>query len=148
MSEVAGVSSKPVLWRTYMEDFPHLPVEMVSRFNKGFNCISWSIGVTDRWVWDEIDFNADGTSSLGEFLRFYAKHGYKPTSSEDLADVALFALQVGLGAYKVTHASKRDPQYPTMWLSKMGQGGIIRHRDLSVFRESPYGLPIALFRRE
>ena len=147
MRVVAGVSSNPVLWRTYMEDFPHLPVEMVSRFNNGYNCISWSIGVTDRWVWNEIDFNADGTSSLGEFLRFYAMHGYKPTSNEDLADVALFALKED-GGYRVTHASKRDPEFPQLWLSKMGQGGIIRHRDLSVFRESSYGRPIALFRRE
>ena len=142
-------SSRPILWRTYIEDFPNLEVSMVSDFNKGYNCIAWSIGVTDRWVWNEIDYNSDGTSSLGEFIQFYAKHGYTPTSSEKLAEVALFALKEGQG-YRVTHAAKRNKQYPDrdIWLSKMGQGGVIEHKGLSVFKDSPYGAPIALFRRE
>jgi len=86
---------------------------------------------------------------LAEFIRFYAKHGFTPTSSENEADVALFALKQGEG-YKVTHAAKRNSKYPNrnIWTSKMGQGGIIEHRGLSVFRNSPYGLPIVLFRKE
>lgn len=148
MSEAIG-STKPMLWRTYLEDFPNLQVSMVSGFNNGFNCIAWSVGITDRWVWNEIDVNADGTSSLGEFILFYKKHGYTPTSSEKNADIALFALQEGQG-YRVTHAAKRNKKYPNrdIWTSKMGQGGIIEHRGLSVFQNSPYGLPIVLFRRE
>ncbi len=149
MESMRGYSSRPMLWRTYMEDFPNLEVAMVADFNKGFNCIAWSIGVTDRWVWDEVDLNSDGTANLGEFLRFYAKHGYKPVYNEMNADVALFALKQGAG-YKVTHAAKRNKKYPnrSIWLSKMGQGGIIEHKGLSVFKDSPYGNPIALFRRE
>ncbi len=148
MSEKMG-STKPQLWQTYMEDFPHLEVSMVSGFNNGYNCIAWSVGITDRWGWTEIDTNYDGTSSLAEFIRFYAKHGFTPTSSENEADVALFALKQGEG-YKVTHAAKRNSKYPNrdIWTSKMGQGGIIEHRGLSVFRNSPYGLPIVLFRKE
>ena len=146
---IAGVSSRPMLWKTYLEEFPNLEVAMVSGFNEGFNCIAWSIGVTDRWVWNEIDTNSDGTSSLSEFINFYAKHGYLPTSNEKTADVALFALKQGEG-YKVTHAAKKNKQYPNrnIWLSKMGQGGVIEHKGLSVFKDSPYGTPIALFRRE
>jgi len=150
MSESANMgSTKPMLWRTYLEDFPNLQVSMVSGFNNGFNCIAWSVGITDRWVWNEIDVNADGTSSLGEFILFYNKHGYTPTSSEKNADVALFALKEGQG-YRVTHAAKRNNRYPgrDIWTSKMGQGGIIEHKGLSVFKSSPYGLPIVLFSRE
>jgi len=147
--KIAGISSRPMLWQTYMEEFPHLEVATISGFNKGFNCIAWSIGITDRWVWNEIDSNLDGTSSLSEFIQFYGKHGYTPTSSEKLADVALFAIKKGEG-YNVTHAAKRNKQYPDrdIWHSKMGQGGIIEHKGLSVFKDSPYGTPIALFRRE
>tara|TARA_B100001778_G_scaffold327497_1_gene325665 strand:+ start:310 stop:762 length:453 start_codon:yes stop_codon:yes gene_type:complete len=149
IGKMRGFGSKPLLWKTYLEDFPNLEVAMVSDFNKSYNCIAWSIGVTDRWVWNEIDINEDGTANLGEFINFYAKHGYKPVFNEKEADVALFALKIGQG-YEITHAAKRNKNYPdrSIWLSKMGQGGIIEHRGLSVFKDSPYGTPIALFARE
>jgi hypothetical protein len=149
MKQLQGYPSRPVLWRTYLEDFPNLQVAMVADFNQNFNCIAWSIGVTDRWVWNEVDLNEDGTANLGEFINFYRKHGYKPVFNEANADVALFALKFGQG-YKVTHAAKRNKRYPnrSIWQSKMGQGGIIEHKGLSVFKDSPYGDPIALFRRE
>ena len=144
-----GFGTPPSLWQIYMDDFPHLEMAMVSDFDDTYNCIAWSLGISDRWVWNEIDLNSDGTSSLSEFLNYYQKHGYQPVSSEINADVALFALKEG-GGYKVTHAAKRNKQYPgrNIWQSKMGQGGIIEHHGLSVFRNSPYGTPIALFAKK
>ena len=140
-----GTSSKPRLWQTYLEQYPHLTVEIVERFNDSYNCIAWSLGINDRWVWNEIDLNSDGTSAFSEFVAFYAKHGYELTNLEENAEIALFGERTRAGV-RVLHASRRDPN-GRHWQSKMGQGAIIRHRDLSVFKDSPYGKPIALFRK-
>lgn len=61
-----------------------------------YNCIAWTIGVTNRWVWDEVDTagDGDGTVSISDFDAFYANHGYSPTPpNETPADpaIALFA---------------------------------------------------------
>ena len=65
-----GFGTPPSLWQIYMDDFPHLEMAMVSDFDDTYNCIAWSLGISDRWVWNEIDLNSDGTSSLSEFLNY------------------------------------------------------------------------------
>jgi hypothetical protein len=142
---MAGIRSKPRLWATYLQYYPHLNVEVVERFNSTYNCIAWSIGINDRWVWEEIDLNENGVSAFSEFVQFYRKHGYELTNLENEADVALYGQKVGSGIL-VKHAAKRDPN-GRHWQSKMGQGAVLRHRDLSAFKDSPYGTPVALFRR-
>ncbi len=141
-----GMTRRPVLWKTYLEDFPNLTVEIIEDFNPRYNCIAWSIGINERWVWNEIDFNSDGEASLSEFIDFYRKRGYTVTSNETDADVALFGKKKGL-KISVKHAARRDKELPQFWSSKMGQGAIIRHRTLSEMADSPYGVPIVLFKR-
>ena len=136
--------SMPQLMRTYRNQFPGLTVEVVERFDNSFNCIAWTIGVRDRWVWNEIDLNADGTSSFTEFVAFYAKHGFVPTSVESEAEVAIFGF-IDNGIIDVKHGARREAS--GMWLSKMGQGGIIRHDNLHVFKDSPYGDLLMMFKR-
>ncbi|MBT93221.1 MAG: hypothetical protein CMA60_00135 [Euryarchaeota archaeon] len=136
--------SMPQLLRTYRNQFPGLTVEIVERFDNSFNCIAWTIGVRDRWVWNEIDLNMDGTSSFSEFVAFYARHGLAPTSIEAEADVAIFGFEKN-GVIDVKHGARRESS--GMWLSKMGQGGIIRHDNLRVFQGSPYGDLLLMFRR-
>ena len=111
--------------------------------------LGWRQGLAGGMTMLSSKFGGHGTANLGEFINFYSKHGYKPVFNEKKADVALFALKKGQG-YEITHAAKRNQDYPdrSIWLSKMGQGGIIEHRGLSVFKDSPYGSPIALFARE
>lgn len=136
--------SMPRLMKTYRNGFPGLTVEVVERFNNSFNCIAWTIGVRDRWVWREIDLNKDGTSSFTEFVAFYRRHGLVPTSFESEAEVAIFGFQRN-GNIDVKHGARKEPS--GMWLSKMGQGGIIRHDDLHVFKDSPYGDMLMMFKR-
>ncbi len=133
---IRGMSSKPKLWHTYQTKFPNLNVEIVERFTNAYNCIAYSIGVTDRWVWTEVDLNEDGTATYGEFVAFYAKHGLVPTSFKEEATVALYGFRRFNGAIDVKHASRKRGNH---WESKMGQGGIIRHRSLDAFDGSPYG---------
>ena len=78
--------SRPQLLRLYRNEFPKLTVEVVERFTNSFNCIAWTIGVRDRWVWNEVDMNNDGLASFSEFISFYNKHGLMPTTIESEAD--------------------------------------------------------------
>ena len=89
--------SMPRLMKTYRNSFPSLNVEVVERFTNAFNCIAWTIGVRDRWVWNEVDMNQDGESSFSEFIRFYNKHGLVPTPYENEAKVAIFGFSTLFG---------------------------------------------------
>ncbi len=140
-----GSVNPPRLWRTYSQQFPNLPMEMVAPANERYNCIAWSVGISDRWVWDEIDYDGNGNSSYSEFVKFYQKRGYTPTSSEKNADVALLGHRNGYRV-QVKHAARKDFD-SNFWLSKMGQGGIIRHQNLEVFEGTPYGEVLMLFRK-
>lgn len=137
--------SKPQLMKLYRNEFPDLTVEVVERFTNSFNCIAWTIGVRDRWVWNEIDTNGDGLSSFSEFVSFYGRHGLLPTTVESEADVAIFGFE-SFGKLDVKHGAVRE-KGSNYWLSKMGQGGIIRHEGLNVFDTSPYGKLLLMFKR-
>ncbi len=132
--------------KTYRNKFPGLRVEVVERFTDAFNCIAWTIGVRDRWVWNEIDMDSNGESSYSEFIAFYQRHGFVPTPYEAEADVAIFGFRSITGKISVKHGAVRE-KGSNFWLSKMGQGGIIRHDGLDVFENSPYGSLVLMFRR-
>ena len=138
-------NSRPRLLKTYRNKVPSLRVEVVERFTNAFNCIAWTIGVRDRWVWNEVDMNADGEASYGEFIAFYRKHGFVPTPYESEADVAIFGFRSITGKISIKHGARRE-KLTGFWLSKMGQGGIIRHEGLDVFADSPYGDLILMFK--
>ena len=137
-------NSMPRLLKTYRNSFPDLTVEVVERFNNSFNCIAWTIGERGRWVWKEIDTNFDGRSSFAEFVAFYHQHGYVQTSIEAEAEVEIFGFD-RFGNLDVKHGARREPS--GTWLSKMGQGEIIRHATLDVFETSPYGKLLLMFKR-
>ena len=134
---------RPRLLTTYRNQFPHLEYEVIDRYTKAYNCIAFTIGVKDRWVWNEIDLNKDGTSSYLEFIRFYKKHGYTPTFEDDKATVCIYGEINAIGDITVKHGSRK---IEGMWYSKMGSGALLRHKDLDVFRESSYGTPLLKFK--
>ena len=137
--------TRPQLMKLYRNEFPSLTVEVVERFTDSFNCIAWTIGVRDRWVWNEIDMDENGKASFSEFISFYNKHGLIPTTIESEADVAIFGFET-FGKIDVKHGAVRE-KGSNYWLSKMGQGGIIRHEGLNVFGDSPYGNLLLMFKR-
>tara|TARA_B100001287_G_scaffold276811_1_gene289629 strand:+ start:922 stop:1356 length:435 start_codon:yes stop_codon:yes gene_type:complete len=135
---------RPKLHRLYESEFPHLNYEIIDRFTKTYNCIAFTIGVTDRWVWDEIDFNRDGTSAYTEFVRFYDLHGYIPTMNEDEAVICVYGF-INFGNVDVKHGSRKEGNW---WYSKMGSGDLLRHKNMDVFRNSSYGEPLMMFKHK
>jgi len=90
--------------------------------------------------------NQDGEASYGEFIGFYRKHGLVPTPYESEAEVAIFGFSSTTGKISIKHGARRE-ELTGFWLSKMGQGGILRHDRLDVFEDSPYGDLILMFKR-
>jgi len=70
-----------------------------------YNCIAWTIGVTSRWVWDEVDAagDHDGHVSASDFDAFYGARGLRPVDNACPVnpEIALFADSRG-----PTHAAK------------------------------------------
>lgn len=119
----------------YKQGFPEVPIEIAGRRTKAYNCIARSIGVTDRWVWNEVDLNENGEASFSEFVRFYDMHGYQPTSDESKAVIALYGVRQGV-FIAVKHAARK---VNGQWESKMGQGDTIRHHEADIFGGTSYG---------
>lgn len=96
-----------------------------------YNCIAWSIGVTDRWVWWEVDDpfgDKDGVVEVSDFDAFYAAHGYTVTQDVGQAEILLY-----VDATVPKHAARRRScacgggQW-IMFESKCGEGSRIEHR--------------------
>lgn len=93
-----------------------------------YNCIAWTIGVTNRWVWDEVDAagDHDGTVSVSDFDAFYGARGLVPAvGSPANPQVALFANSTG-----PTHAARISSSAcggTQMFESKRGQNIRILH---------------------
>ena len=49
--------------------------------NSIYNCIAWTVGITYRWVWQEVDYidnggNGDGIVDCSDFEGYYTQNGY------------------------------------------------------------------------
>ena len=140
----AGASlGTPDFLTMYKQGFPEVPLEIAGRRTKAYNCIAYSIGVTDRWVWNEVDLNENGEASFPEFVKFYYMHGYKPTSDPNKAALAIYG-ETDNFQVAVRHAARKVGRF---WESKMGQGDTIRHRDADVFTGTSYGSLLMYFEK-
>ena len=139
---ISGASlGTPDFLALYKKNFPNMPIEIAGRRTKAYNCIARSIGVLDRWVWNEVDLNEIGEASFSEFIKFYEMHGYRPTSDPDRAVIAMYGVMNGL-SIEVKHASRK---VNGQWESKMGQGDTIRHHDPDIFGGTSYGELLMFF---
>ncbi len=95
-----------------------------------YNCIAWTIGVTDRWIWSEVDSAGDknGILSISDFDAFYRTKGLRAVENQTPAnpEVALYA-----DGTTPTHAARKSdkscPGVGMMFESKLGQAVRIVH---------------------
>ena len=109
-----------------------------------YNCIAWSIGNTNTWIWDQVDQAGDnnGNVSVADFDSYYSSKGYAPDSSP--ADIALF-----FKGSEPTHAARRSSYScngNVMYESKRGQNIRIAHI-LSQLEGGLYGNVIKHYKR-
>jgi hypothetical protein len=96
-----------------------------------YNCISWTVGVTNRWLWPG--------GSLANFDTFY--HGFGFVRAGD-GPVAVW----GISASNMKHGSISGPGHGPRWESKCGPDLRIQH-GLGELVGSTYGRVLAFYRK-
>ncbi len=96
-----------------------------------YNCISWTVGVANRWLWPG--------NSLANFDAFYRGFGFVRAGDGTIA-------AWGLSTSGMTHGSVTGPGHGPRWESKCGGGLRIQH-GLGELVSSSYGHVVAFYRR-
>jgi hypothetical protein len=114
--------------------FPNLDVNRVvvtGEVSTVYNCISWTVGVTNRWLWPG--------NSLANFDTFYCGFGFVKASNGTIA-------AWGLSTSQMTHGSVTGPGHGLRWESKCGSDLRVQH-GLNELVSSSYGRVLAFYRR-
>jgi hypothetical protein len=114
--------------------FPNLNVDqavVTGEASRVYNCISWTVGVTDRWIWPG--------SSITDFDAFY--HGFGYVGSGD-GPIAAW----GLSTSSMTHGCISGSGHGPRWESRCGGDLRIQH-GLNELTGASYGRVLAFYRR-
>jgi hypothetical protein len=131
--------------------FPRLGsnFEVLAPPTPDYNCISYSLGIRNRWVNPETGLQS---AVLSRMDKMYGAQGYRRLSKLDLSvepgkqKVAVYMTMNPDGTLgEVTHAAVQ--QRDGTWTSKLGRGALIRHRTPEALRGAMYGLPVAVYVR-
>ncbi|MBD3265539.1 hypothetical protein GF373_02620 [bacterium] len=112
--------------------FPRLDVDravVTDNVTSRYNCISWTVGVTTRWLWPG--------SSIGDFDNFYQKYGYIRSSNGPIA-------AWGHTKSSMTHGCVSGPGHGPRWESKCGSDLRIQH-GLNELVGASYGRVVAFY---
>jgi hypothetical protein len=131
-------------------DFPQLSksAKLTSPASPMYNCIAWTLGITDRWWWPR---NPDmywpsacpDEETIPAFQAVFSFFGYKPCEDGQLESgyekIALYAK-----GNKPTHTARQLRN--GRWTSKCGQNVDIEH-NLRELEGKTYGNVVMYFRR-
>lgn len=131
------------------KDFPRLgdDFEVLSGSSKSFNCIAWSCGNTQEWIWPA---QPGAPGSLAAFDSLYGKLGYRRATGLDFrrqpgVDKLVLYGRVQNGQMACTHAARQSAD--GTWTSKLGKLPLIRHRTPDALSGPEYGQPVAVYVR-
>jgi hypothetical protein len=114
--------------------FPSLNVDQAvvsGEISTVYNCIAWTVGFTDRWLWP------GGT--IAEFDTFYRGFGYVRSGDGRIA-------AWGHSISDMTHGCISGPGHGPRWESKCGADLRIQH-GLNELVGSSYGRAVAFYRK-
>ncbi len=116
----------------------HGEYEVLAPGNKTYNCIAWSLGITNQWVWPG--------DQVSDFDKLDGQYGYHRLSTLD------YSLQPGIEKIALyadhghcTHQSHQEAD--GSWTSKLGQQARIRHLTPAFVDGGGYGEVIAIYAR-
>ena len=115
--------------------FPNLNVNnavVTDKATSAYNCISWTVGVTNRWLWPG--------SALAHFDAFYRGFGF--VRSGAAGPIAAW----GRSSAAMSHGSVSGPAHGPRWESKCGYDLRIQH-GLSELAGGLYGRVLTFYRK-
>jgi len=131
--------------------FPRLGdnFEVIGDATDRYNCISWSLGITDHWVNPETGpayAPLSGTDRLYAKQGYYREHDLNWRAEPGLEKVVVYAsLNPDGTIHEVTHAAHEEPD--GTFTSKLGRCPLIRHATPEALRGPSYGVPVAVYVR-
>lgn len=114
--------------------FPNLNVDqavVTGEVSRVYNCISWTVGVTDRWLWPG--------ASIADFDAFYRSFGYVRSGDGPIA-------AWGQASSNMTHGCVSGPSHGPRWESKCGGDLRVQH-GLNELVGASYGRVVGFYRR-
>lgn len=130
---------------TARRDFPHLGkrFEVLGPATRRYNCIAWSLNVTDKWVWPG--------NRVSDFDRLNGQHGYHRSAGLDFRrhafqDKIVLYGKKHSGGVEATHQARQLAD--GSWSSKLGALPLIRHLKPEDIDGAVYGLPEAVYVRQ
>jgi hypothetical protein len=135
-----------IVWVELQESFPNLAlgdVYVTDQYDEAYNCVAWSLGLTDEWV--EPD-------SLAYMRSIYEDYGFYEVPARSIgADVDL----MGKSVHYITHATTvyRGPLLAGMpaglWESKLSNDRRITHSRYGLEDGGAlYGSVVASFKKK
>jgi hypothetical protein len=124
----------PVEKQRFRNYFPNLNVDqavVTGDVSTVYNCISWTVGLTDRWLWPG--------RSIADFDTFYRGYGFVRAGDGPIA-------AWGHSTANMTHGSISGPGHGPRWESKCG-GDLRIQQGLNELAGSSYGRVVAFYRR-
>lgn len=124
----------PAEKQTFRARFPLLNVDqavVTGEASAAYNCVSWTVGVTDRWLWPG--------SSIANFDMFYRGFGFVRAGDGPIA-------VWGHSTSTLIHGSISGPGHGPRWESKCGSSLRIQH-GINELAGSAYGRILAFYRR-
>lgn len=125
--------------------------KVISPATKKYNCIGWSLGLIDYWVWpnDRSFWPEDliRDNKLSIFVKLYQELEYVICDNDRLeVDYEKIAIYIMPGTNIVTHAAR---QLETgKWTSKIGEYKDIEHNTLDCLTGSVYGMVSTVMKRK
>jgi len=114
--------------------FPNLDIDqaiVTGEVSSAYNCISWTVGFTDRWLWPG--------RSVTNFDAFYLGFGFVRSGDGPIA-------AWGQSISDMTHGCISGPGHGPRWESKCGGDLRIQH-GINELVGSSYGRALAFYRR-
>ena len=124
----------PAEKRRFRAAFPNLDVDravVTEEVSAVYNCIAWTVGFSDRWLWPG--------GSLTHFDTFYQGFGYVRSGDGTIA-------AWGRSTADMTHGCVSGPGHGPRWESKCGGNLRIQH-GLHELTGSRYGRVVAFYRK-
>ena len=117
---------------TFKGWFPNLDVNaavVTGEVDAAYNCISWTVGVTNKWLWPG--------ASIANFDTFYRQWGFVRSGNGPIA-------AWGSSTSSMTHGCISGPGHGPRWESKCGQSLRIQH-GLTELEGATYGRVVAFY---
>ncbi len=125
--------------------------EVTSQETIDYNCIAWTIGKDDIWIWPHPRFfwpeHIRCDNKLSSFIEFYQMFGYTVCDHDRLEiGYEKIAIYINPDTNSVTHAAKQMKS--GKWTSKLGPYKDIEHNTLDSLTGSDFGIVARIMKRK